>query len=160
MKITIIFEQFIVLMWKHLNFQLCCFCYSVGYVGSVFTEAQPGSTLTALSLKFQFHYGNIHISHQIFRQVGQASSDFTKQAYVVKYLIRVGRSKISPKTSDVICECSLLRIIVEREFQILTLMNFMNQWKSNVIFNDLHLLIRLYHISGNTSFYVFISENI
>ena len=27
-------------------------------------------------------------------QVGQAASDFTIQAYVVKYLIRVGRSKI------------------------------------------------------------------
>ena len=25
------------------------------------------------------------------RQVGQTASDFTKQAYVVKYLIRVGR---------------------------------------------------------------------
>ena len=39
---------------------------------------------------------------------------------------------------------SLLRRIVEREFQILTIMNFMNHWKSNVIFNDLHPLIRLY----------------
>ena len=29
MKITIIFERFIVLMWKHLNFHLFCFCYSV-----------------------------------------------------------------------------------------------------------------------------------
>ena len=41
------------------------------------------------------------------RQVGQATSDFTKQAYVVKYLIRVGRQvKNTQKTSDVICECS------------------------------------------------------
>ena len=31
------------------------------------------------------------------RQVGQAASDFTKQAYVVKYLIRVGRSKMTKK---------------------------------------------------------------
>ena len=30
-------------------------------------------------------------------QVGQAESDFTKQAYVAKYLIRVGRSKIPKK---------------------------------------------------------------
>ena len=30
-------------------------------------------------------------------QLGQAASDFTKQAYVVKYLIRVGRSKIPLK---------------------------------------------------------------
>ena len=45
---------------------------------------------------------------QVGRQVGQAESDFTKQAYVVKYLIRVGRQvKNAPKTSDVICECSL-----------------------------------------------------
>ena len=69
----IIFEWFIVLMWKHLNFQLFCFCYSVVNVGSAFTEAQPGSTLTALCFE------------------------------IVN---------------------SLLRKIVEREFQILTLMNF------------------------------------
>ena len=61
-------------------------------VGSVFTEAQPGSTLTALCFEIAY---------------------------------------------------SLLRKIVEREFQILTIMNFMNHWKSNVIFNDLHPLIRL-----------------
>ena len=73
MKITIIFEQFIVLMWKDLNFQLFCFCYSVLKAGTVFTEAQPGPTLTALCFE---------IAH------------------------------------------SLLRKIVEREFQILTLMNF------------------------------------
>ena len=73
MKITIIFERFIVLMWKDLNFQLFCFCYSLLNVGSVFTEAQPGPTLTALCFE---------IAH------------------------------------------SLLRNIVEREFQILTLMNF------------------------------------
>ena len=73
MKITIIFEQFIVLMWKHLNFHLFCFCYSVVNVGSVFTEAQPGSILTALCFEITY---------------------------------------------------SLLRKIVEREFQILTLMNF------------------------------------
>ena len=48
MKITIIFERFIVLMWKDLNFQLFCFCYSVVNVGSAFTEAQSGSSLTAL----------------------------------------------------------------------------------------------------------------
>ena len=93
MKITVIFERFIVLMWKHLKFQLFCFCYSVVNVGSVFTEAQPGSTLTALCFEIAY---------------------------------------------------SLLRKIVEREFQILTIMNFMNHWKSNVIFNDLHPLIRLY----------------
>ena len=73
MKITIIFERFIVLMWKHLNFHLFCFCYSVVNVGSVFTEAQPGSTLTALCFEIAY---------------------------------------------------SLLRKIVERKFQILTLMNF------------------------------------
>ena len=60
-------------MWKDLNFQLFCFCYSLLNVGSVFTEAQPGPTLTALCFE---------IAH------------------------------------------SLLRNIVEREFQILTLMNF------------------------------------
>ena len=54
MKITIIFERFIVLMWKHLNFQLFCFCYSVVNVGSVFTEAQPGSTLTALCFEIAY----------------------------------------------------------------------------------------------------------
>ena len=68
MKITIIVERFIV-----LNFRLFCFCYSVVNVGSVFTEAQPGSTLTALCFEIAY---------------------------------------------------SLLRKIVEREFQILTLMNF------------------------------------
>ena len=73
MKISIIFKWFIVLMWKHLNFQLFCFCYSVVNVGSVFTEAQPGSTLTALCFEIAY---------------------------------------------------SLLRKIVEREFQILTWMNF------------------------------------
>ena len=73
MKITIIFERFIVLMWKDLNFQLFCFCYSVVNVGSAFTEAQPGSSLTALCFEIV---------------------------------------------------CSLLRKIVERGFQILTLMNF------------------------------------
>ena len=40
-------------MWKHLNFQLFCFCYSVVNVGSVFTEAQPGSTLTALCFEIE-----------------------------------------------------------------------------------------------------------
>ena len=46
------------------------------------------------------------------RQVGQAASDFTTQAYVVKYLIRVGRQvKNAPKISDVICECSR-RIVI------------------------------------------------
>ena len=73
MKITIIFEWFIVLMWKNLNFQLFCFCYSVVYVRTVFTEAQPGPTLTALYFEIAY---------------------------------------------------SLLRKIPEREFQILTLMNF------------------------------------
>ena len=58
---------------ENLNFQLFCFCYSVVNVGSVFTEAQPGSTLTALCFEIAY---------------------------------------------------SLLRKIVEREFQILTLMNF------------------------------------
>ena len=69
----IIFERFIVLMWKNLNFQLFCFCYSVVYVRTVFTEAQPGPTLTALYFEIAY---------------------------------------------------SLLRKIPEREFQILTLMNF------------------------------------
>ena len=69
----IIFERFIVLMWKYLNFQLFCFCYSVVNVGSAFTEAQSGSTLTALCFEIAY---------------------------------------------------SLLRKIVERGFQILTLMNF------------------------------------
>jgi hypothetical protein len=73
MKITTIFERFILFMWKHLNFQLFCFCYSVVNMGSVFTEAQPGSTLRALCFEIAY---------------------------------------------------SLLRKIVEREFQILTLMNF------------------------------------
>ena len=73
MKISIIFKWFIVLMWKHLNFQLFCFCYSVVYVRTVFTEAQPGPTLTALYFEIAY---------------------------------------------------SLLRKIPEREFQILTLMNF------------------------------------
>ena len=73
MKIIIIFERFTVLMWKHLNFQLLCFFYSVVNVGSVNTEAQPGSTLTALCFEIAY---------------------------------------------------SLLRKIVKREFQILTLMNF------------------------------------
>ena len=72
-KITIIFEWFIVLIWKYLNFQLFCFCYSVVNVGSAFTEAQPGSSLTALCFEIV---------------------------------------------------CLLLRKIVERGFQILTLMNF------------------------------------
>ena len=41
------------------------------------------------------------------RQVGQTESDFTKQAYVVKYLIRVGRQvKNAQKSFDVMCECS------------------------------------------------------
>ena len=69
----IIFERFIVLMWKNLNFQLFCFCYSVVYVRTVFAEAQPGPTLTALYFEIAY---------------------------------------------------SLLRKIPEREFQILTLMNF------------------------------------
>ena len=44
---------------------------------------------------------------QIGRQVGQVASDFTKVAFVVKYLIRVGRQvKNTQKPSDVICECS------------------------------------------------------
>ena len=34
------------------------------------------------------------------RQIGQAASDFTKQACLIKCLIRIGQ-----KTSDVICEC-------------------------------------------------------
>ena len=43
---------------------------------------------------------------QVGRYLGQAASGFTKQAYVVKYLIRVGRQvKNTQKTSDVICEC-------------------------------------------------------
>ena len=73
MKITIIFERFIVLLWKNLNFQLFCFCFSVVYVETIYAEAQPGPTLTALYFEFAY---------------------------------------------------SLLRKIAEREFQILTLMNF------------------------------------
>ena len=73
LKITFDFQRFIVLMWKNLNFQLFCFCYSVVYVRTVFTEAQPGPTLTALYFEIAY---------------------------------------------------SLLRKIPEREFQILTLMNF------------------------------------
>ena len=42
------------------------------------------------------------------RQVGQAASDFTKYAYVIKHLIWVGREvKNAPKASDVIYECYL-----------------------------------------------------
>ena len=73
MQITIIFEWFIILMWKYLNFELFCFYYSVVNVRSAFTEAQPGSSLTALCFEIV---------------------------------------------------CLLLRKIVERGFQILTLMNF------------------------------------
>ena len=41
------------------------------------------------------------------RQVDRAPSDFTKQACVVNYLIRVGRQiKNTQKTSDVIYDCS------------------------------------------------------
>ena len=51
------------------------------------------------------------MTSELGRQVGQAASEFTKQACVVKNLIReVGRSKIPPKTSDVICECYLCNI--------------------------------------------------
>ena len=53
MKIMIIFERFTV-FWKHLNFQLLCFFYSVVNVGSVNTEAQPGSTLTALCFEISY----------------------------------------------------------------------------------------------------------
>ena len=60
MKIMIIFERFIVLMWKNLNFQLFCFCYSVVYVRTVFTEAQPGPTLTALCFE---------IAHSLLRKI-------------------------------------------------------------------------------------------
>ena len=43
---------------------------------------------------------------QVGRYLGQAASGFTKQAFVVKYLIRVGTQvKNTPKPSDV-CECS------------------------------------------------------
>ena len=99
MKITIIFERFIVLLWKNLNFQLFCFCFSVVYVETIYAEAQPGPTLTALYFEFAY---------------------------------------------------SLLRKIAEREFQILTLMNF---HEPHIIFNDLHPLIRLYRkmASSNTS---------
>ena len=58
---------------KIFEFSFVLFCYSVVNVGSAFTEAQPGSSLTALCFEIV---------------------------------------------------CSLLRKIVEREFQILTLMNF------------------------------------
>ena len=54
MKIMIIFERFIVLMWKNLNFQLFCFCYSVVYVRTAFTEAQPGPILTALYFEIAY----------------------------------------------------------------------------------------------------------
>ena len=50
----IIFERFIVLMWKNLNFQLFCFCYSVVNVWSAFAEAQLGSTLTALCFEIVY----------------------------------------------------------------------------------------------------------
>ena len=44
-----------------------------------------------ISRELQHCLGSIQIQHQIFRQVGKAASDFTRQAYVVKYLIGVGR---------------------------------------------------------------------
>ena len=45
---------------------------------------------------------------QLGKQVGHAASDFIKQTYVVKYLIRVGKQvKNAPKTSDIVCEGSL-----------------------------------------------------
>ena len=47
-----------------------------------------------------------------FWQVGQATSDFAKYASVVKV---VGQVKNTQKTSDVICECSL----VEKEKKLL-----------------------------------------
>ena len=54
---------------------------------------------------------------QVGRQVGQAPSDFTKQAYVVKYLIKVGRQvKNAPKAFDVICECSLTQVNRNADF--------------------------------------------
>ena len=46
------------------------------------------------------------------RKAGQAASDFTKKAYVVKNLIRVGtqvgKEIHTPKTSDVVCGCFLM----------------------------------------------------
>ena len=44
---------------------------------------------------------------QVGKQVGQAASDFTMQAYVVKYLIRVGR-QVGQQYLKNICECSLI----------------------------------------------------
>ena len=41
-------------MWKNLNFQLFCFSYSVVNVGSAFTKAQSGSTLTALCFEIVY----------------------------------------------------------------------------------------------------------
>ena len=53
------------------------------------------------------------------RQVGQATSDFTKQAYVVMHLIWVGRQvKNTQKTSDVICECYLEQWTIEQQHLI------------------------------------------
>ena len=41
-------------MWKNLNFQLSCFCYSLVNVVSAFTEAKLGSTLTALCFEIVY----------------------------------------------------------------------------------------------------------
>ena len=43
------------------------------------------------------------------KQVGQAKSDFTTQAYLINHLIWVDRLvKIAPESSDAICGCPLI----------------------------------------------------
>ena len=69
MKITIIFERFVVLMWKYLNIQLppkflmtwsVYKKFSVVNVGSVFTKTRPGSILTAVCFEIELCNNKLH----------------------------------------------------------------------------------------------------
>ena len=77
------------------------------------------------------------------RQVGQAASDFTKQAYVVNHLIRVGRQvKNTQKTSDVIYECSLFQNLIlclfktKRYVTVQKWPRWVAQWSQTLYLND------------------------
>ena len=79
--------------------------FKIGHFSSI-----PPGHVENLHLEILFHTCQGAFTYEVRflgRQVGQAASDFTKQAYVVKCLMRVGRQvKNISKPSDVICECS------------------------------------------------------
>ena len=116
--------------------------FSVVNVGSVFTEAQPGSTLTTLCFQTAYSLKSVHFKKTV------AWISFLSKLWYFQY-----KSKQFWKERDSCCLLKINGLYWEKSykysnqsknncgaFQILILMNFHDPLKLSVIFNDLHSL--------------------